>query len=209
MNVVATSMKYGDPNSTIGSRCSEGIGGVTTGGQCRKFSPFNADRWTPEGASGGVAHVFHSAFWGNWQFKIEGIDTEAEEILFSEGGFQEGHGGGIGGQPFFIEGVREALDAEGEWWVDAKTEVLYMLPNTTANELGRAQTVKVIAPKLQTLISIRGAAEDPAGGSDGSAKNITLKGLTLAHSAATYFAPYVVPSPGDWSVHRYASNLAN
>jgi hypothetical protein len=24
--------------------------------------------------------------------------------------------GGIGNQPFFIEGVREALDAKGEWW---------------------------------------------------------------------------------------------
>ena len=62
--------------------------------------------------------------------------------------------------------------------------------------------MKVVAPRLQTLISIRGAAEDPAGGADGSAKNITLKGLTFAHSAPTYLEPYVVPSPGDWSVHR-------
>ena len=32
------------------------------------------------------------------------------------------------------------------------------------------------APRLKTLVSIRGAAEDPAGGSDGSAQNITLRG---------------------------------
>ena len=55
---------------------------------------------------------------GNWQFQIDGVDPEAEDITFSKGGFQEGHGGGIGAQPFFIEGVREALDAKGEWWVD-------------------------------------------------------------------------------------------
>ena len=39
-------------------------------------------------------------------------------------------------------------------------------------------------------------------GADGAAKNITLKGLTFAHSGPTYLEPYVVPSPGDWSVHR-------
>ena len=195
-------MKFGDQNKTIGNQCSQGIGGVTTGGQCRKFSPFNADGWTSEGASGGVAHVFHDAFWGNWQFKIDSVDQEAQEILFSEGGVQEGHGGGIGGQPFFIEGVREALDSKGEWWVDAATKVLYMLPNTTSTvDLGTEQTMKVVAPRLQTLISIRGAAEDPADGADGSANNITLKGLTFAHSAPTYFEPYVVPSPGDVRAH--------
>jgi hypothetical protein len=46
----------------------ECAGGVTTGGQCRAFSPFSgAEAWTTEGAVGGVAHVFHDAFWGNWQ----------------------------------------------------------------------------------------------------------------------------------------------
>lgn len=52
----------------------------------------------------------------------------------------------------------------------------------------------VVAPRLKTLVSIRGAAEDLAGGVDGAAKNITLSGLTFAHSAPTYLEPYVVPS---------------
>ena len=67
--------------------------------------------------------MFHDAFWGNWQFEIDGVDPEAEDITFSKGGFQEGHGGGIGSQPFFIEGVREALDAKGEWWVDVSRKI--------------------------------------------------------------------------------------
>jgi hypothetical protein len=29
-----------------------------------------------------------SAFWGNWQFEIESVDPESEDILFSKGGFQ-------------------------------------------------------------------------------------------------------------------------
>jgi hypothetical protein len=130
-------------------------------------------------------------------------ETSKKDGVYS----QEGHGGGVGGQPFFVEGVREALDAEGEWWVDVATDTLFMLPNTTSagssstttttNKDGVATTtIKVVAPKLQTLVSVRGAAEDPAGGRDGSAKNITLRGLTFAHSAPTYLEPYVVPSPG-------------
>jgi hypothetical protein len=120
--------------------------------------------------------------------------------MYHAAALREGHGGGIGGQPFFVEGVREALDVKGEYWVDAATDTLYIIPNTTT--AAAASRLSVVAPRLQTLVSIRGAAEDPAGGSDGAAKNITLRGLTFAHSAPSYFAPYVVPSPGDWSVHR-------
>jgi hypothetical protein len=64
------------------------------------------------------------------------------------------HAGGVGGQPFFIEGVREALDAKGEWWVDASTDTLYILPNTTS-VVDSQMTLKVVAPRLQTLVSIR------------------------------------------------------
>lgn len=105
---VARSMRFGDANKSIGLNCSSGIGGVTTGGQCRGFSPFaGAERWTTDGAAGAVAHVFHNAFWGNWQFEIESVDPGVEDgdIVFSKGGFQEGHGGRIENQPFFIEGV--------------------------------------------------------------------------------------------------------
>ena len=105
-----------------------------------------AEKWTTEGAAGGIVHAFHSAFWGNWQFEIESVDPTFDEgagdITFSKGGFQEGHGGGFGEQPFFIEGVREALDAKGEWWVDAATDTLYILPNTTAAAENAATTLK-------------------------------------------------------------------
>ena len=88
---------------------------------------------------------------------------------------------------------------------------MYMLPNITSfttetgDPLMHTAIIKVVAPQLQTLVSIRGAAEDPASGSDGSVTNITLRGLAFSHSAPTYLEPYVVPSPGDWSVHRYQS----
>ena len=54
--------------------------------------------------------------------------------MYHAAALREGHGGGIGGQPFFVEGVREALDVKGEYWVDAATDTLYILPNTTATD---------------------------------------------------------------------------
>eukprot|EP01050_Picozoa_sp_SAG11_P004907 SAG11_NODE_326_length_10708_cov_6.937035_8_plen_129_part_00 len=40
-------------------------------------------------------------------------------------------------------------------------------------------------------------------------QNITLRGLTLAHSADTFLEPYVVPSPGDWSISRNGALFVN
>jgi hypothetical protein len=181
-------------------------------------------------------HLYHPDFWGNWHYELRSFNSTAHTLMFGKGGFQEAHGGGINHQPFFVEGVREALDAKGEWWVDVHTEppTLYIYPNTTtatntaatatsstnstttahpvpthAHVHGNrdanthtttltATTMRVIIPKLATLISVRGEAGD-----DGfDAVNITLKGLTLAHTTETYLQPYIVPSPGDWSIHR-------
>eukprot|EP01047_Picozoa_sp_COSAG01_P028165 COSAG01_NODE_1883_length_8988_cov_67.877264_12_plen_535_part_00 len=192
-----TSMRYGDPNATIGARCD-----VTAGGQCRAFSPFRAELqgWTTEGAVGAIAHVFHPAFWGNWQFEVAKVykTRGATELHFQRGGFQEGHGGGIGSQPFFVEGVRQALDVKGEWWVDAEAQTLYILPNTTVTSEGHNVTLALIAPVLKTLISVRGVAQDAA--VDSAALNITIRGLTFAHTAPTYLEPYIVPSPGERSL---------
>jgi len=34
------------------------------------------------------------------------------------------------------------------------------------------------------------------------ARNVTVSGLTLRHSASTFLAQYEVPSGGDWAAHR-------
>ena len=61
--------------------------------------------------------------------------------------------------------------------------------------LSTGGSLAVIAPRLKTLVSIRGAAEDPAGGSDGAARNITLRGLSFAHSAPSCEPPQARPHP--------------
>ena len=100
---------------------------------------FDARRWSADGVAGAVAHVFQTSGWGNWQFRVRAVNATgsgaaagssaasyAAQVAFDRsandgagmGGWQEGHGGPmVADQPFFIEGVREALDSPGEWWV--------------------------------------------------------------------------------------------
>ena len=175
--------------------------GVDHGG--RKMPGFEGvESWTKEGALGAIVHIFHPDYWGNWLFELESFNATAKSFAFGAGGFQEAHGG-LGKSfdrknPFFVEGVREALNAKGEWWVDKSTSTLYILPNTTDASSSRdgADVLHVIAPRIKTIIGIRGEA------SDRSATNITLRGLEFAHAAETYLEPYIVPSPGDWSISR-------
>jgi len=85
----------------------------------------NASCWTPKGYAPAIAHVFHDSYWGNWQFKVGTIENDGKkssnassrlegQISFAKGGWQEARGGRTLNQPFFIEGVKEALDVAGE-----------------------------------------------------------------------------------------------
>ena len=51
------------------------------------------------------------------------------------------------------------------------------------------------AAVLETLVRLQGNATTPVA-------NLVLAGLTFAHSATSFLAPYEVPSGGDWAIHR-------
>ena len=192
----------------------------------------NTSSWTPEGYARSIAHVFHNGFWGNWQFEIDSVTTNGGggdnedgdgdgdgsqraprdgKLSFKRGGWQEGRGGGIRDQPFFVEGVKEALDVPGEWWLDVPNQIMYYYPHgneTTATTTNRSTDgsselpddelkIDFVAPRLKRLIEVVGENSR-----DRTADGITLRGLTFAHTATTFMEPYEVPSPGDWSIHR-------
>lgn len=82
------------------------------------------------------------------------------------------------------------LDSPREWFADFAEHKLYYMPNGTA-----PPPSTVIVPRLATLISITGDAQQQATG-------VTLRGLTFTHSLTTFLGEYEVPSGGDWSMHR-------
>ena len=147
----------------------------------------------------GFVHTFHGGYWGSWVFEIASSNSTENTIIFSRGGFQEARGSGIGGA-FYVSNIFEELDSPNEWFVDKNTRTLYFMPNDTMPNV-------FVASQIPCLISVSGSsAENPA-------KNISIQGLIFTHTSNTYMRDYMVPSGGDWSVHRggtvYLTNTKN
>jgi hypothetical protein len=142
--------------------------------------------WT--NPSTGFVHTFHGGFWGGWVFQIASSNTTNNTIMFSRGGFQEARGWNTGG-PFYVSNIFEELDSPNEWFLDKNTRTLYFMPNDTMPKV-------FVASQIPCIISVSG------GGIENPANNILIQGLTLTQTSNTYMRDYMVPSGGDWSVHR-------
>jgi hypothetical protein len=166
-----------------------------------------------------VAHIFQPLFWGWWAFELKHASTATGNATFSRGGFQEARGGSMGG-PMYVENILEELDVEREFYLTPDGKTLYYYPRenetvsttttteTAATESTTATTASVTASvtvnatvtavRLETLLRVNGTKESPV-------RHLQFVGLTFAHTATTYMAPYEVPSGGDWAVHRGAA----
>jgi hypothetical protein len=147
----------------------------------------------------GFVHAFHGGFWGSWIFEIASSNSTENTIMFGRGGFQEARGRPIGG-PFYVSNIFEELDSPNEWFLNKTTRTLYFMPNDTMPNV-------FVASQIPCIISVSGSdIENPA-------HNILIQGLTLTQTTNTYMRDYMVPSGGDWSVHRggtvYLTNTKN
>ena len=153
--------------------------------------------WT--NPSTGFVHVFHGGQWGSWVFEIASANTTENTVMFGRGGFQEAHGWHTGG-PFYIANIFEELDSPNEWFLDKQTRTLYFMPNDTMPTL-------FVASQIPCIISVTGSSIED------SVRNVVIRGLTLTQTTNTYMRDYMVPSGGDWSVHRggtiYLTNTQN
>jgi hypothetical protein len=104
----------------------------------------------------------------------------------------------INSNHFYVENVLEELDMPGEWYFSAKNSTLYFWPNGTDTDASSAGDAgggakELVAPLLDTLISVKGA------------KDVSIEGIEFTETRATYLEQYEVPSGGDWSIHRGAA----
>jgi hypothetical protein len=147
----------------------------------------------------GYVHAFHGGFWGSWVFEIASSNSTNNTIMFSRGGFQEARGWPYGG-PFYVSNIFEELDSPNEWFLDKDTRTLYFMPNDTMPNV-------FVASQIPCLISVSGSSIE------NSANNILIQGLILTQTSNTYMKDYMVPSGGDWAVHRggsiYLTNTNN
>jgi len=166
-----------------------------TGGDA--ISPERARTWKrPEG---GYMHALHEAMWGSKHYEIVRVDNDGA-IQF-RGGWQENRGGGFdpvfrGGYHkdyLFVENLFEELDAPGEWYFDARTRTLYLIPEP---EVDLAQ-MQVIGAGLKQLVIVHGTADEPV-------RNLHFCGLHFRHTQRVFMEPYERLLRGDWSIARLA-----
>ena len=144
----------------------------------------------------GIVHAFQSHNWGNMQYRIKQVNRQENKILLGEGGWQLQRSHGIGGKGakssmFFIDNIFEELDAPGEWFLEADSNLLYYYPPAGIN----LTDVTVEVPVVKDLIQLKGTPESPV-------KYIQFKGFSFTQSAYTFMDKYEPVARGDWAIHR-------
>ena len=159
------------------------------------FDGFAADAISPERAArwadpaGGYFHAMHPALWGDFTWRITGKDAQGG--VTKEGGWQNNRGGAVHQEIRFVENIFEELDAPGEWFLNAKTHVLYFYP-PAGLDLPKAT---VEATRLRSLVEFRGSEEKPV-------RFVTLRGLTFRHAARTVMDTKEPLLRTDWAIYR-------
>jgi hypothetical protein len=167
-----------------------------TGGSQHGFnvSAFNATGWPASPRPRPWLHAMHASEWGGHVWEVNGVDVGGRTFRLGRGGWQEARYISIGATPFYVEGARTALDAQGEWWHDEAGGRLHLIPNATLPPAQAMLQLVVALPRLAHLIEVNGTAAAPA-------RAIAFEGLTFAHTRRTMLERYIVPSSGDWSVY--------
>ena len=122
---------------------------------------------------GAIVVVYHS--WSASRHRIESLDAEKKLVEFTAPscwpmGYWEKN------QRYYIEFVREGLDAPGEWYLDRNTGLLSYYPRPGED----MTTAEVIAPVVEELLRLEG---DPAAGK--LVEHVRFEGLSFQHTAWT------------------------
>jgi len=99
---------------------------------------------------------------------------------------------------YYFENAYEFLDTAGEWYLNQSTNTLYYKPRAGEN----MATATVIAPKVDTLLSIRGASTTD------QAHHIAFSGIDFLY--ANYLRPsnygFLDAQTGQYNVAAYSNN---
>ena len=158
------------------------------------FSPARAAKWSDP--AGGFIHALHGAEWGGMHYLITG--KAADNKITYEGGWQNNRKMGMHRDRRFVENIFEELDSPGEWFLDAKNNLLYFFPPPGV-ELAAA-TVEGV--RLREIIEFRGTEQSPV-------RFVTVKGLTLRHTSRTFMDTKEPLLRSDWCIYRGGAVFVN
>lgn len=151
------------------------------------FSKNRAANW--EDPAGGYIHAMHVKRWGGYHYRITGKDANGEVTY--EGGWQNNRKMGMHKQYRMVENIFEELDAEAEWFHNAKTNTLYYKP-VKGTELNSS---KVEVVRLRHLVEFKGSEADPV-------KHIHIQGFVVRHATRTFMDVKEQLLRSDWAIYR-------
>jgi hypothetical protein len=146
-----------------------------------------ATRWA--NPAGGYIHAMHKARWGGYHYRITGKNPDGS--LAYEGGWQNNRQMGMHAKFRMVENIFEELDAPGEWFHNAESNVLFYQPHPGTDMA--AAVVEVV--ELARLVDFRGSLDTPV-------KFIRMQGFTFRHTARTFMETREPLLRSDWTIYR-------
>ena len=131
--------------------------------------------------AGAYLHGAHAHLWGSKHFQITGRDAEGNLLL--KGGWQCNNDMPLHEEYRYVENLYEALGADGEFYYDRETSLLYVCSDTVPG----SDAELITSP---CLLKFSGCTD------------IRLTGITFGATARTFLAPYDRLLRSDWSIHR-------
>lgn len=129
----------------------------------------------------GVLHALHAHLWGDMHYRIAG--REEDGSLRLEGGWQNNRPMGMHCEYRFVENLREALGAPGEFFYDHRTGELLVCADTAPQE-------EILLIDNSRLLELR------------RCRGVQLENLIFADSARTFLEPYEALLRSDWRIYR-------
>lgn len=143
------------------------------------FREGDIPRW--EDTSGAELHIFPAWGWVNAIAPIVRIDYDTRKVLLPPDGYTDDI---RLGNRYFIEGVRDALDAPNEWYLDReKGELLYL------SERDTPPTEPAVLARLDRLIVLKGEPEH-----NRWVEHLRLEGFTFMDTNYTLTTNYYMPA---------------
>lgn len=139
---------------------------------------------------GGFVHALHRHEWGGFHYRITGVEPDGKSLKL-DGGFQNNRRMGMHPVHRFVENIREELDAPGEWFFDKSKETLYVIPPTGVD----LKSAVVEVAGIPQLIKWHGTREHPV-------QHVSIRGLTLTHTARTFMLVKEPLLRSDWCIYR-------
>jgi hypothetical protein len=132
-----------------------------------RYKPGDLERWGD--LDGANLIVFHS--WETSRLRIKDLDETQKVVTFTGGAAWPFERWGKG-QRYYVEHIRAALDAPGEWYVDRTAGQLLYYPMPGED----LRTAVVVAPRLVRLMELRGEAAPGL-----PVSNVTFLGLAFMY----------------------------